>query len=181
MDSTNKSSNDPWIYVTPGQKLYILTTQLKGLIEIIRVYATLIKQNIESDNIKPEALLKEITTIAEVADKIRDLPDEVIQSKSSFSDVARKSTKISSLDIFLYLRERLLGARAQNDAKLLTEIQTVCDLLLDFAYLKGVQGVGIILEEFESSARDSLMGVPWKSTIPSEEEIRLVLGNEEPH
>ena len=88
------------------------------------------------------------------------------------------SSKLTSIDIFLHLRQRLLLARQQNNVEVLMEIQTVCDFLSDLADLKSMQNVGAILEEIESSARDSIMGVPWKSTIPSEEEIRLALQNE---
>ncbi len=86
-----------------------------------------------------------------------------------------KPNKITSLDIFLYLRQRLLDAREQKDVDTLGNLQTVFIMLSDLAYLKKVGGLGAILEEFENSARDSIMGVPWKSTIPSEEEIRLAL------
>ena len=181
MDSTNKTFNEPLSSPTPGQKLYILSSQLKGLIESIRLDAMLIKKNIESSNITPETLLKDITRIAEVADKIRELPDQVIHSKSSVSDTARESVKITTLDIFLYLRKRLLDAREPSDVEKLVEIQAICEFLLYLVYSKQTPGLGSILEEFESSARDSIMGVPWKSNIPSEEEIKLVLDYEEPH
>jgi hypothetical protein len=85
------------------------------------------------------------------------------------------ANKISALDIIFYLRDRLLQAREQNDLNILADLQKACILLSDLAYAKEVGALGAILEDFESSARDSIMGVPWKSTIPSEEEIRLAL------
>jgi hypothetical protein len=42
---------------------------------------------------------------------------------------------------------------------------------LDLSYEKEDSSIGRILENMESTVGDSLMGVPWKSTIPSEEEI----------
>jgi len=90
-----------------------------------------------------------------------------------------KDNKMSSIEIFLYLRQRLLSAREQKDVSALMEIQTVSDMLLDLAYLKNIREVGVILENFESAARDSIQGVDWKSIIPSEEEIRLALQNKE--
>ena len=89
-----------------------------------------------------------------------------------------ESSKLTAADIFLYLRQHLLDAREQNDSKVLVEIQTICDFLSGLAYSKKIRGLGAILEEFESSARDSITGVSWKSTIPSEEEIRSVLAEE---
>lgn len=89
-----------------------------------------------------------------------------------------RSNKITSLEIFLYLRQRLLDARDEKDTDVLVNLQTVFIILSDLAYLKKARGLGKILEEFENSARDSIMGVPWKSTIPSEEEIDLALQGE---
>ena len=89
-----------------------------------------------------------------------------------------QSNKITSLDIFLYLRQRLLDAREKRDMDIMSKLQTVFIILSDLAYLKKVGHLGAILEELENSARDSIMGVPWKSTIPSEEDIRSALQEE---
>src|SRR5919109_3049489 len=89
-----------------------------------------------------------------------------------------ESSKLTATDIFLYLRQRLIDAREQNDLNTLGGLQRVFDIFLDLAFMKKNQPIGKILEDFECSARDSLMGVPWKSTIPSEEEIRLALQSE---
>jgi hypothetical protein len=91
---------------------------------------------------------------------------------------SEQSRKVTSTDIFLYLRQRLIDAREQNDMNTLGRLQSVFDILLDLAYMKKNQAIGKILEGFESSAAHSLMGVGWKSTIPSEEEIRLALQSE---
>lgn len=85
------------------------------------------------------------------------------------------ANKISSVDIFLYLRQRLLSAREQKDISDLMNIQIVTDILLDLAFMKNNREVGVILENFESAARDAIQGVDWKSIIPTEEEIKSSL------
>ncbi len=66
---------------TPEQKFYILTAELKGPIDTIRGYAYIIKKSIESNNINPEDLLKLIDKIAETADKMKELRDELVKSQ----------------------------------------------------------------------------------------------------
>jgi len=65
---------------TPEQKLSILTNELRTPLEIIRGYASVIKKDIESNKVDPATILKEISQIAESADKIKELLDELIQS-----------------------------------------------------------------------------------------------------
>ena len=65
---------------TPEQKLHVLTNELKVPIDIIRGYAALIKKDIESNKVEPEELLIKINTIAETADKIKELRDEIVKS-----------------------------------------------------------------------------------------------------
>ena len=65
---------------TPEQKLNILTAELKTPIDIIRGYAAIIKKDIESNRVNPEEILKNITAIAETADKIKALRDEIVKS-----------------------------------------------------------------------------------------------------
>ena len=91
---------------------------------------------------------------------------------------SNNSDKLSSTDILLYLRQCLLDAREPRDVKKLIEIQTVCEFLSSLVYSKEIRGIGLILEELENSAADSIAGVPWKSTIPSEEEIISALNSE---
>jgi hypothetical protein len=87
----------------------------------------------------------------------------------------KKDNKMSSVEIFLYLRQRLLSAREQKDINTLMQIGSVSDILLDLAYTKNSREVGAILENFESAVRDSIQGVEWKSIIPTEEEIQKAL------
>jgi hypothetical protein len=92
----------------------------------------------------------------------------------------KKDSKISTVEIFLYLRQRLLNARDQNDLDTLRTLATVFDMLWDLAVDKKNQGRILgVLENLENSAYDTIQGVGWKSIIPTEEEIKSVLGNEE--
>jgi signal transduction histidine kinase len=65
---------------TPEQKLSILTNELRTPVEIIRGFASVIRMEIESDRINPAELLNEIITIAEAANKIKELLDEMVSS-----------------------------------------------------------------------------------------------------
>jgi signal transduction histidine kinase len=65
---------------SPEQKLSILTNELRTPVEIIRGYAAVIRKEIESNSIEPAELLNEINTIAEAADNIKKLLDEMVSS-----------------------------------------------------------------------------------------------------
>jgi signal transduction histidine kinase len=73
--------NNQFDSATPEQKLSILTNELRTPIEIIRGYASVIKKDIESNKFDSETVLKEIDRIAESADKIKKLLDELIDSR----------------------------------------------------------------------------------------------------
>lgn len=89
------------------------------------------------------------------------------------------SGKITTMDILVYLRQRLLYAIEQNDVDTLQNLTNVFSMLWNLVDEKKIQGgLGRILENFENAARDYAMGIGWKSIIPSEEEIRLALGSE---
>lgn len=72
---------DPFDTTTPEQKLWNLTNELRTPVEIIRGYASVIKKDIESNKFDSETLLKEIDRIAESADKIKELLDELLDSR----------------------------------------------------------------------------------------------------
>lgn len=65
---------------SPEQKLSTLINVLRTPVEIIRGFASVMRKEIDSDNINPADLLNEITTIAEAADKIEELLDEMVSS-----------------------------------------------------------------------------------------------------
>ena len=73
--------NDHHISATPEQKLSILTNELRTPIEIIRGFAAVIKKGIESNSIESTEILNDINTIAESADKIKKILDEMTYSK----------------------------------------------------------------------------------------------------
>jgi len=66
---------------TPEQKLSILTNEIRTPVEIIRGLAFIIKKGIESNKSDSETLLKDISQIAESADKIKELLDELLNSR----------------------------------------------------------------------------------------------------
>jgi len=87
--------------------------------------------------------------------------------------------KLTTVDILLYLRERLIDAREKNDVSTLQNLAVFFDMIWDLVNTKRIQGgIGRILENLENSAYDSIQGVGWKSTIPSEEEIISALNRE---
>ena len=67
---------------TSEQKLSILLNEARTPTEVIRGYSNLIKQEIEANNIKPEALLEGINTIAENANRIKKLLDVFVDISS---------------------------------------------------------------------------------------------------
>jgi nitrogen-specific signal transduction histidine kinase len=65
---------------TSAAKLNNLTNELRTPVEIIRGLAVLIKKGIDSNSLEPAELLREINTIAETADQIKELLDNVHKS-----------------------------------------------------------------------------------------------------
>ena len=65
---------------SPEKRLSILTNEVRTPVEIIRGLVAVIKKDIESNNVKPTEFLNEINTIAEAADKIKELLDDLIIS-----------------------------------------------------------------------------------------------------
>jgi hypothetical protein len=65
-----------------------------------------------------------------------------------------------------------VDARQQNDMNTLQNLAVFFDLIWEINAKRDIQGRIIrILEDLERSAYDSIGRVPWKSNIPSEEEI----------
>jgi hypothetical protein len=143
-----------------------LTAELRTPVETIRGFAETIRTTNLSQKIEPEGIL--INAISEAADKIKNLLDEMVRSKGFYTP----SNDLSSTDILLGLRQHLLDAREQNDMNTLQNLAVFFDLIWDIAAKRDIQGrIFRILQDLESSAWDSIHGIPWKSTIPSEEEI----------
>ena len=66
---------------TPEQKRSILTNELRIPTEIIRGLAFIIKRDIESNKVGSLEILNNVNGIAEAADKIKELLDDLFQSK----------------------------------------------------------------------------------------------------
>lgn len=154
--------------ITPEQKLHALTAELRTPLEIIRGLTEMIRINIGSNRIEPEGTLRAINSILEAANRIENLLDEVVSSKGFYTP----SKDLSSTDILLGLRQQFLDAREKNDTNTLRSLAVFFNIIEEIATRKGIEGrIYGILEDLENSAYDSIGGVPWKSTIPSEEEI----------
>jgi hypothetical protein len=74
-------------------------------------------------------------------------------------------------DLLINLRQKLLDARAQADMALAQALFTTYDLILEASYPSKNRALSGILQDFVDSARDTLNGEDWKSTIPTIEQI----------
>lgn len=164
----DEPTNNLFESATPEQKLHSLTAELRIPVEIIRGFVEIIRLQNQANSIEPQGILGEINTISEAAHKIKNLLDEAVNSKGFYTP----SKDLSSTDILLALRHQLLDAREQNDTNTLQNLATVFDIIWEIAAKKKIEGLIFrILENLENSAYDSIRGTPWKSIIPSEEEI----------
>jgi hypothetical protein len=153
---------------TPKQKLHALTAQLRIPVQVIRNLAEIMRLGNQANSIEPQGLLSAINTISEAADKIENLLDETVRLKGFY--IPPKD--LSSTDILLGLRQQLLDAREKNDTNTLQSLAVVFNIIEEIAIQKGIEGIIFrILENLGNSAIDSVGGFPWKSIIPSEEEI----------
>jgi hypothetical protein len=82
---------------------------------------------------------------------------------------------LSLADLLIYIRTQLLDAKAAHDDKTLEYLGKALDVIQEFAYQKQDKKIALITEDFTDAIRDYFMGVEWKSTIPSEDEIRQLL------
>ena len=160
---------------TPEQKLHALTAELRIPVQLIRSLAEIIRLRNQANSIEPKEILSVINTISESADKLENILDETVRSKGFYV----RSKDLSSTDILLDLRQRLLDAREQNEVNTLQNLAVFFYMIWDVVAKKKIQGgIGRILENLERSAYDSVQGVGWKSIIPSEEEIISALNSE---
>ena len=153
---------------TPEQRLHALTAELRIPVQVIRSLAEIIRLRNQANSIEPQGILSVINTISEAADKMENLLDETVRSKGFYTP----SKDLSSTNILLGLRQQLLDAREKNDTNTLQSLAVVFNIIEEIAIQKGIEGIIFrILENLGNSAIDSVRGVPWKSIIPSEEEI----------
>ena len=77
-------------------------------------------------------------------------------------------------DQLCHLRQRLLDARDQNDQATLVELLRTFDLLRASAWKNDDERLASLVEDMLDATQDSLMGVGWKSDIPSVEAIKAL-------
>lgn len=87
----------------------------------------------------------------------------------------RSTSRITLADLVCGLRQNLLIARERKDLANLTILQNTLDILRDIAWNKEDESLAAIIQDMVDASRDALMGVDWKSSIPSEEQIRSIL------
>ena len=80
------------------------------------------------------------------------------------------------VELLCHLSRRLSELRTSSDHDQLRKTWSAITEILDAAYHCEDQQTASLLEEMGDAVRDSLMGVEWKSTIPSEETIRELYG-----
>lgn len=163
-----QEADNPLDSASPEQKLHWLTATLRTPAEMIRGFAGIIKLNVSANRVDAEEILQIVDAIAEAANKIKDLLDEMVLSKGFYVP----SDTISSTDVLLAFRQRLLDARQQNDNDTLRDLAVFFAMLYELAEKKQIEGsiLGILLD-LEAAAWDAIHGIPWKRTIPSEEEV----------
>ena len=110
---------------SPEQKLHWLTAELRTPTEVIRGLAEIIRLNVSSNRIEAEEILQIVDSISEAANKIKNLLDETVRSKGFYVP----SDTISSTDILLALRQRLLVARQQNDKDTLRDLAVFFNMI----------------------------------------------------
>lgn len=82
-------------------------------------------------------------------------------------------------DLLFYFRRRLIELRSEANQDELRKLWSSINEVLAAAYELNDRETAALLEEMSDAIRDSLMGVEWKSTIPSEETIRALEKNRE--
>lgn len=153
---------------TPEQQLRSLVAMLRTPVETIRGFAEIIKLHCHANNSESQMILNAINPISDAANQMKEFLDETIRTDRFYTP----SRDLSSTDIFLGLRQKLVDARENSDINTLRDLMAIFFVLDEIVTQKGITGrIFWILNNFRDSAIDSIGGVPWKSTIPSEEEI----------
>ncbi len=81
--------------------------------------------------------------------------------------------RLTLATLILNFRVRLLEAREKQDREPLLELKAAFTLLREASYESEDTKAITVLVALEDATRDSLQGVPWKSDIPSNEEISV--------
>ncbi len=94
--------------------------------------------------------------------------------------VQNSPNRLTALRILVYLRQRLLAAIEQNNKDELLDLAKIFNMLLDVVDKYNVLGgLGRVIEDLERSAYDYASGIGFKAIIPSEEDIKAALGEED--
>ena len=88
----------------------------------------------------------------------------------------KRAKLLTTVELLCHLSRRLSALRTSADHKQLRKLWSAITEVLDAAYECDDQQTAALLEEMGDAVRDSLMGVEWKSTIPSEVTIRELYG-----
>lgn len=84
-------------------------------------------------------------------------------------------------DMILYLRQRLLELRTENDRQAVAELLATFKMLTRAAYQSGNKELMTLLIDLTDSTRDLYMGKPLNGHLPTEEAVRLVAGEAMQH
>ncbi len=77
-------------------------------------------------------------------------------------------------DLLCYARRQLVEATDHGDASRLAELQGTLVLLQEAAWEVSDERRAALIEDMIDAARDALVGVEWKSDLPSVEAIRAM-------
>ena len=81
-------------------------------------------------------------------------------------------TTMTLTDLLSYLRQQLIEAADHSDASRMAELQGTLVLLQEAAWEVRDERRASLIEDMIDAARDALVGVEWKSDLPSLEAIR---------
>jgi hypothetical protein len=94
--------------------------------------------------------------------------------------VQNNPNRLTALLILIYLRQRLLVAIEQDNKDELKNLATIFGMLWKLVDEYQIQGgVYGILYNLGRAATDFTIGITWKDEIPSEEEIKIALGEQD--
>ena len=75
-------------------------------------------------------------------------------------------------DLLCYLRQRLVDAMSQRDPARISDLQQTLVLLQEAAWEVQDERRAALIQDMIDAARDALVGVEWKTNLPSVEAIR---------
>ncbi|MEL6269961.1 MAG: hypothetical protein AAFU54_30915 [Chloroflexota bacterium] len=81
-------------------------------------------------------------------------------------------------DLMLKIRQKLLQARDEKDTRLLNELAATLAIIDDICEENFMFERASIAQDLRLAAFDTLNGTPWKSELPTIEQIEQVFGDE---